>query len=295
MKRQKKRLLGFFGLLLVAIMTVVAAATPGPETSALSTITDTIQVRVIGSVPDVKFKYPNQNIVTASSQHVLLITHENVDSARIKLGYKHEDGSIDEYNIASYDNLDYEASEKSADVDFRNYGYGEFILSLYGVGYEGSELEFDGVLIEYVPIIAGPVIQNDDGKVTTIIQDYSDDVETVEIYIDGKLVKVVEKDELDDEITLPMDGYDSGTYNVFFVAKNSSDEQIYTPTRKPLDFEEDIYVPDTSYTGQFFHGLNISKEDYLVTGLLIFFIFGIVAFGIVLRSNKKTKSRKKKH
>ena len=109
------------------------------------------------------------------------------------------------------------------------------------------------------------------------------------------LIKTVNKDELDDEIELPMDGYESGTYNVTFVARDENGNQLYTPTQNPLRYtkEEDIPVPGTADTGHFFQNLNISKEDYIITGLIVFFVFGIVAFGIVARGNNN-RSRKKK-
>ena len=296
MKRQKKKLLGFFGLSFVVAMTSVAAIIPGPETSAVASVTDTIQVRVVSSVPNAKFKEPDQNIVTAHPEHSIFVTYENVTSVKIKMKYKHPDGSLDEYDFAYWDNLNYEAGERGTNIDFSNYGYGEFIFSLYGVGQEGNEIEFDEVLIEYVPIIVGPVTQNEDGKVTTRIEEYDDDVETVDIYIGDKLIKTVNKDELDDEIELPMDGYESGTYNVTFVARDEDDDQLYTPTQKPLRYteEEEIPVPGTADTGHFFQNLNISKEDYIITGLIVFFVFGVVAFGIVARGNNRNRSHKKK-
>ena len=306
MKRQKKRLLGFFGLFLVAIMTIVAATIPGPGTSALTSITDTIQVHVSGGVPDVKFKEPDQNITTTDPEHQLVITHEDVDSVKVEVTHKKADGEVEEYTSGVYNNLDYQTGEISDNINFEEHGYGEYIITLYG-----DDVEYDSVLIKYVPIIAGPVTQDEDEngnkneKVVTKLEDYDDDnVETVEIYIDGELVKIVTKDELDDEIEIPMDGYDSGDYTVTFIAKDEDGNQLYLPEEKPLHYEkkkkgedgEDIPVPGTADTGHLFKDLNISKEDYLVTGLIVFFVFGVVAFGVVAKSgsNKKTKNYKKK-
>ena len=312
MKRQKKRLLGFFGLSLVAIMAVVAATIPGPGTSALTSVTDTIQITVVGTVPSVKFKEPDHSISTTESENSLLIGYENVDVIKVKIKRKGEEGTIDEQG---YTGLGYGTGEVPTTINFENYGtpedhgYGEYVISLYGVGESSGEAEYDSIVIKYVPIVAGPVIQGEgesgekDGKVTTKLEDYDDEnVETVEIYIDGKLVKTVTKDQLGSEVELPMDGYDSGNYTVTFIAKDASGNQLYLPEEKPLHYkkkggkdEEDIPVPGTADTGQLFQGLNISKEDYLTSGLIVFFVFGVVAFGIVARSDrKKTKSYKKK-
>ena len=292
MRRQKKRFFGFLGLLLVTTMTVVAVLVPGPETSAVTSVTDTLQLRVVGSVPDAKFKEPSSNITTTEPAQTISVTYENVDEIRIEVRYKRADESTENFEFAHYTDLDYEAGEKSTNANLESYGYGEFLFSLYGTGLEGSEVELDEILIEYVPIIAGPVTQNEDGKVVTRIEEYDDNVETVDIYIDGKLVKTVPRDELDDEIELPMDGYESGDYTVTFIARGENNEQLYKPTRRPLEYDaENIPVPST---GQLLKKLNISKEDYLITGLLIFFIFGIVAFGIVARGGKRTKNHNKK-
>lgn len=316
MKRQKKRLLGFFGLSLVAIMTVVAATVPGPGTSALSSVTDTIQITVVGDVPSVKFKDPDHNIGTTEPEHLLVIEHENVDVAKIKIKRKGESTILDERD---YTNLNYGAGEISTNINFENYGtpedhgYGEYIISLYGIDIDSSEAEYDSILVKYVPIVAGSVTQGEgesgdkDGKVTTKLEDYDDDnVETVDIYVDGKLVKTVSKDELDGEVEIPMDGFESGDYIVKFVAKDKDGNSLYLPEEKPLHYkkkgsgkkdDEDIPVPGTADTGGLFKGLNISKEDYLTSGLIVFFVFGVVAFGIVARSgsnSKKTKNYKKK-
>ena len=315
MKRQKKRLLGFFGLSIVAIMTVVAATIPGPGTSALTSVTDTIQITVVGDVPSVKFKDPDHSITTTDPTHTLLIGHENVDVVKVKIKRKGEDSVIGEYD---YTGLNYGAGEVTTNINIEDYGtpenhgYGEYVISLYGVDVDGSEAEYDSIMVKYVPIIAGPVVQGEgesgdkDGKVTTKLEDYDDDnVETVDIYVDGKLVKTVTKDELGNEIEIPMDGFDSGDYNVKFVAKDKDGNPLYLPEEKPLHYkkkssgkkdDEDIPVPGTADTGGLFKGLNISKEDYLTSGLIVFFVFGVVAFGIVARNgnNRKTKNYKKK-
>ena len=53
----------------------------------------------------------------------------------------------------------------------------------------------------------------------------------------------------------------------------------YVPTPE----DPDIVVPDT---GSFFKNLNISNEDYIITGLIIFFVFSIIGFGIVARKKR---------
>ena len=47
-------------------------------------------------------------------------------------------------------------------------------------------------------------------------------------------------------------------------------------------FNETFLADRASYWG-------VSKEDYLVTGLIVFFVFGVVAFGIVARNRKNRR------
>ena len=48
--------------------------------------------------------------------------------------------------------------------------------------------------------------------------------------------------------------------------------------------KSDVDVPDT---GGLFAGLNISKSDYLITGLAIFFLTGITGLFFIIRKKNK--------
>lgn len=57
-----------------------------------------------------------------------------------------------------------------------------------------------------------------------------------------------------------------------------------------------IFVPNTGApdTGGLFQDLNISKEDYLITGLIVFFVLGIVGFGVVTSNHKSATTRRRR-
>lgn len=294
MKRAKKRILGFFGLSLVAAMTFVAALMPGPEASALTSITDTLQIRVVGSVPNATFAQPSENITTTNPEQWLSILYENVTSVKVMLSYTDKDDETHESVFAIYDGLDYYAGQQNTNLDLSgpSYGYGKYVFSLYGVGYEGSEVPLDSVSITYLPIIASASQNEDDGLIDLMVNEHSNEVETVEIYVDGELIKTAKKDELDNTIKLSLGSRKTGDYNLLLVARDSEKNQLHKSYKTTVHYDT-IYVPDT---GRFFRDLNISREDYLVTGLIIFFIFGIVAFGIVAKGGRRqTKVTRKKH
>ena len=98
-----------------------------------------------------------------------------------------------------------------------------------------------------------------------------------------------------DDITLPNgDKLSSGKYTLEVYFK---DEYGNIINKIPMSVvvkyvSEEDRVPmsptGTPDTGRFFQGLNISNADYLVTGLIAFFVIAIVGIGIVVRSKRST-------
>ena len=84
MKKTQKRILGFFGLMTVAVMTVVAVAIPNPGVSAVSGVTDTVVIRVVGDSPNVNIGGIEPGTVTINPQKDLTIAYENVGKVRIE-------------------------------------------------------------------------------------------------------------------------------------------------------------------------------------------------------------------
>ena len=58
MKKTQKKAFGILGLLLVIVMTIFAAIIPGPGATALSSVTDVVEIRVVGTGPHVEFTNP---------------------------------------------------------------------------------------------------------------------------------------------------------------------------------------------------------------------------------------------
>lgn len=296
MKRIKRRILGLLGLVLVATMTFVAAIMPEREAEAISTVTDTVVVRVIGDVPNVFFTEPTSNVTTTEPLHNIGVSFENITDLRIDYQYTGADGIPTEGVFYTESGLGHSADGRTIPINLLDYGYGKIILSAFGTGYDGATTPFDSVSFTFLPVIASASQNDDNGLVDVTIEAYGDDVEVIEIYLDGELVGTVTRDELE---AMPDDGRivqvsmgdrESGNYVFDIVAKNSLGEQLYLPYKTPFEYQA-IPVPDT---GRFFQNLNISKEDYLVTGLIIFFTLGIAAFIFVSKNSKKTKNIRKK-
>lgn len=288
MKKTQKRIFGVLGLFVVVVMTIIAAMIPSPGASAnsSSSFTDEIHVRVVGSVISVKFEKPSENTVTTSDSINLIFNYENADTARLALSYIDKDGgAVNLPNFKLYPDLDYGAGTKSETIDVSDFGfsYGKYVLSLYATGTEGTEVLYDSVSVEYVPVIAEAEQNEEDGLVDLTLDSYSDEVETVEIYLDGELLATINKDDFDETIKLDFGERTTGEYTIGVVAKDANGETLYKPYEVVIEYDG-IDVPNT---GAFFQNLNISREDYLITGLIVFFVFGIVALGIVAKGSKR--------
>ena len=291
MRKTQKRIFGGFGLLIVMAMTAVAAMMPGPEVLAANSVTDTVTVRVIGESPNAKFDKPEENIVTTNDNVDFIFDYENATSVRMALSYTNKDDetqNIPEYKI--YPDITVGAGTESGVINLPGIGlgYGKYVFSLFAKGEVGSELFYDSVAAEYIPVIASAGQNEDDGLVDFGIDSYGSDVETVEVYLGDELIATINRADFNKITKISFDGRENDEYTFDVIAKNASGEILYKPYQVTFDYEG-MHIPDTDVpdTGFFFQNLNISKEDYLVTGLIIFFVFGIVAFGIVARGSKR--------
>lgn len=88
------------------------------------------------------------------------------------------------------------------------------------------------------------------------------------------------------KMTIPMTGLPSGDYIGIISYKNQYGHLVGNTKRIRIHWQEGqaIIVPDT---GGLFQGLNISREDYLITGAVVFMIIGVVAVGVIRRKHRK--------
>ena len=165
------------------------------------------------------------------------------------------------------------------------------------------------------------VVKTDtNGNADVTIEDKVDSVTTIEITIydkDGNVVRVVKIDREtgtvyvydadgnllytipngysgDGNFSIPFDGLEDGEYKTVITYKDNNGKIIGNSTTYNITYDDGkaIVVPDT---GGLFQGLNISREDYLITGLVVFMVISVVAFGIVIRKKKTNKLANKKN
>ena len=299
MKRTHKKIVGLFGLVLVVVMTIFAAYLPGPGASAISTVTDTITVTVLESRPSVQILEPNSGDITSSLDGQIVVKYDNLSSYSLTVKYIKSNGTEGTQLISSSDNPDEHGEETFIfGAIGEEYGYAHYVITLSGTGVDGTPLQ-DSVEFDFVAVESDAKENEETGDIEVDL-DYESDapgmndeekVDTIVINVydeDGNLVEglspiVVEAPNK--SVVIPFDDPNldlpSGNYTLVVQAYNADGVELYRENSLVVYYEKieipDTAVPDTEApdTGGFFRNLNISRTDYLLTGLTIFTIVGI--------------------
>ncbi len=309
MKKTKKRVLGLLGLVLVIITTIFAAFLPSPEASAeggITSVTDTISVRVVGSVPDILNVKPINGSVFIYPDQDLSFDYENVEYLTITIRYTDKDDVEHIIPLLEKDDpesfVDYIPGSYSTPLDLlaEDYGYGEYRVEIVGIGFNDVK-DFETVEFALYPVV-GEANEVDDGKVYLDLQYDTENknINTIGINIydeNGNLINVLSPITVnapDMRVGLPFaeNNLPTGNYRIEITAYNAEGEALYKPYITYYYYEM-IPVPNT---GALFSNLNISRTDYLVTGLMIFFLAAILGIAFIAkgRSNKSRLNRKRR-
>lgn len=309
MKKTKKRVLGLLGLVLVIITTIFAAFLPGPEASAeggITSVTDTISVRVVGSVPDILNVKPINGSVFIYPDQDLSFDYENVEYLTITIRYTDKDDVEHIIPLLEKDDpesfVDYIPGSYSTPLDLlaEDYGYGEYRVEIVGIGFNDVK-DFETVEFALYPVV-GEANEADDGKVYLDLQydTENENINTIGINIydeNGSLVNVlspitVNAPDMRVELPFAENNLPTGNYRIEITAYNAEGEALYKPYITYYYYEM-IPVPNT---GALFSNLNISRTDYLVTGLIIFFLAAILGIVFIVkgRSNKSRLNKKRR-
>lgn len=305
MKKTKKRVLGLLGLILVVVTTIFAVFLPGPEASAeggIDTVVDSITVRVTGTQPDILNIKPENGSIFVYPDQNLSFDYENVEYLTITMYYTDKDSVTHRIDLLTTDDpesfVDYVAGTYSKPLNLfaEDFGYGEYRVHIEGIDLDGVK-DIEDIAFSLYPVY-GTVDEADDGLT------YSDlhydttnpDIKTIGIKIydeNGNLVNIISPitvNSPDTRVELPFSENDlaTGKYKIEITAYDATGVALYKPY-VTYYYYENIPTPNT---GGLFKGLNISRTDYLVTGLLIF--LSVAVLGIIFivrgRNNKKRAS-----
>lgn len=301
MKKTKKRVLGLLSLVLVAIVTVFAALLPSPGTSAATnSVTDTIVVRVVGDVPRVEITGLESGADITKPDVSFTFDYENVEYVNVYLYYTDDQGITHQYTIVDSFFADYEPGTYqppiTLDLLAEDYGYGYYVVEVEGIGYNGV-IDTDLIDFTFYPV-TGEIDESEDDGLTYLDLNYdtsNEEIDTIKINIydeNGNLVSEISPITVEapgERVELPFseNNLPTGNYRIEITAYNDAGELLYGKPYTLYYYYEAIPVPDT---GALFENLNISKTDYLITGLLIF--LSAAGLGIVfVAKNKNSKAR----
>ncbi|MBQ3352973.1 hypothetical protein IJG89_01310 [Candidatus Saccharibacteria bacterium] len=300
MKKTPKKILGILGLLLVAVTTVFAASLPFPSASAANSVVDTIIVRVIGTAPMVDITKPSESTDIAHDEQVINYNYENISRIVATLEYVDRDGNPQIITLTTIDITD-DYGGGSFDLNMSGFDYGDYVLKLTGDGVDGLKYE-DAVTLSYYPVTTVSDYNDATGD-TYINLDYDlddEDIDILEINVydeNGNLVTALSPIKVKPGTTrveLPVveSGIPSGKYTIKTTAYDASGKALYKPYVMYMNYKAEK-SPEVPNTGNItFGGLNISQTDYLVTGLIVFFLTGFA--GLYFVTHSKKDSRKKR-
>ena len=307
MKKTQKKILGLSGLALVTAVTVYAAFLPNPGASALSSVTDTITVRVIGSAPSAEIITPASGETTVYTNWPININYEYTKTLDVTLEYKDRDGNIQTRLLRSGPVEGGETGSLTFDFGAlgEEFGFGDYTLKLSGIGVDNVALPGDSVNFSYVPVLADVTQDSDSGRTFVNLEydPYSEDgpgkVTSLEINVydeNGQLVEALSPilvNAPNKKVEIPFSAHDikSGKYRIDVIAYGVEQDELYSPYVTSTDYEpNDVAVPNT---GSLFSTLNASKTDFLITGAGIFIIIGISSFIYVLKRSKQGTKRRR--
>ncbi|MBR3138039.1 hypothetical protein IKG41_01695 [Candidatus Saccharibacteria bacterium] len=302
MKRIHKRILGLCGLALVVAVTIFAAFLPTPETQAISTsVTDTIVVRVIGTKPNIYFTSPGNDYDFLDPNQSFTYNYEHIKEAEFILEYIDEEGHVHTYPLGTRTIPEAEQDQGTGtlNINFEDYGnnYGDYNVKIIGTGVDGDAYE-NVIAITYWPI-TGTVEEIEDTGDADVSLDYlANNDEITEIIINvydenHNLIDVLSPIKVrvpSRKAVIPFSDTNlpKGNYIITITGIGNDGQPLHEPY--PMNYYyEPIEVPSTDVpdTGSFFATTNISENDYLITGLLVFGIVGICGIFFIAKDKHK--------
>lgn len=327
MRKTKKQLLGLAGLAAVIAMTAVACSLPVPDAAAESmddhgyncdnsvpgkecaSADNATQIQVVVSegTPDAKFGSPRDGSTTLSPDVDVTTNYSDVVKIEYYVIYKDADGNSQRDNLNTFVPTA-DRGMHSFKLDASKYGYGTISIHSKATGSGGTE-RTDVVTFNYQPILAS--FQEKPAENGDPILDITanDAVDEMLVYVYDKAGKALFVDEKGKDVpvkitrdmidpatgrvlqVLPFAEYHAknGTYNAVVMVQNADGELIYmatVPTEYKLIDPNVPEVPDSGIVG-ILSALNITRLDYLLTGLLVFGLAAVFALLLVRRKSRR--------
>ena len=292
MKRTQKKVLGLIGLFVVGVTTIFAAMLPGPGASAISTITDTITVTVVGASPYIDIDSPADGMVSSEANQLLHYSFQNVNKIRVTITRTDKDGvEQPPVNIEIDPETEVGTGSLPLNLNSPEFGYGEYTIRMFGYRQDGEGSGVpDESIVEFTFLPAIVDLNEDEGNEDPIATlDYDEDnndIDHFEIVItdgDGNPIDGIPPIIVtppDTTVTIPFSEYGlpEGEYIIETTAYggDTGDEPLYksydsfynyTPAPEPAPKVEIIEPTDGTMTSNAEQNITINHED--VTKLTI--------------------------
>lgn len=311
MRRTRKQLLGLAGLAAVGIMTVVAYGIPAPDAAAEDRSTSgnmELHVMVNEANTSVSITAPRDNSSTINNIVAASTNYSETTKLEYYLTQKDSAGVEQRYNLPDYTPAQPNGTH-NFDIDMQSLGlsFGDVQLHAVAYGY-GNTVREDTVAFNYTAIEAvhEEIAENRDpileitlnGEVSYLLV-HAYNRAGVALFMDanGNAMPLrFTRASIDPatgriSATLPFEQYnaESGDYTAVVVAYNDAD-QILSMVTVPIEYltADDAVIPEVPNTGSLRIGsLNITRLDYLLTGLIAFALVAGFAVFLVCRKNRR--------
>lgn len=318
MQKTKKQLLGFAGLAAVGIMTAVAYAVPAAAAEE-EPLTGTGDVNVVVTVPPQEgsgsITQPVDGRIETEPETEIVYMYNEISNAKLYIEYKDQDNKIVRVLLDDFTPSEpYSAGERRIKVNLSDYSDKEndYKLTLEVTNLEGRITGDDIVTFSYRIMTASlekePASNGDPILNVTM----NSTIDSVRVYIYHGTEPLVDKDGNPVYVDLTRDDIDPATGKITTIlpfAENNADDgayaiivEAYKGTPKDgtlvsmvtldLDYKlvrpVDPSLPETPpNTGFVIGDLNISRVDYLITGLLVFGTVASFALYLVHRKSRR--------
>ena len=309
MKKQKKKIFGLLGIVLVAAVTTFAAFLPTPGAQATTSVTDTLILTVISGAAKVDIEGIKNGEITTELTKDFTVVYQATKTATVTLKYTDLDGNERVETIGTINNPGFEDGSENFTINTDDYGYGNYVITVIGEGPEGTT-DPASVSFSYLPVYGEEVKVNDDYYVDVYYPpnggstDPAKKVTSIDVKVyypnsDKEVpfspITITPNADGVTRVELPFEKYglEEGDYRVELYAYNASGYAINGNSPYTLIVQYRIGkvtpVPDT---GGFFQNNNISSTDYLITGLIVFGLVAATGAAFIAKSGKKNQRKK---
>ncbi len=317
MRKTKKQLLGLAGLAVVGIMTAVACTIPAPDAAAAegdevsseegaSSETGVgVEVQILSGNPRVSTTSIADGDWITNGEPEIATSYERVSHIFYNLKYTGRDGKTTEYTLPDFTPTDESGIHKFT-LDLSRYGgYGTYVLTTSATGYNGTNPQDDVVsftysaavtTVESTPAENGEPIINVEvnNEVEKIyVQAYDKKGNPIFVDKDGNETPVaLKRSDLDPEtgkfrVQLPFEKYGAqpGEYTVIVEAQDDANTVIAMNTVVVKYAPGSPDVPNTGMLNG--NEFNITRVDFLLTGLIAFAVVAGFAIALVFRNSRR--------